>query len=159
MSIAQLVSTAWASASTYRDSDKRGGANGARVRLAPQRDWEVNDPASLGPVLDRLEQIRDEFNRAQSTNKQISMADLIVLGGSVGVELAARAGGREVEVAFTPGRTDATAEQTDEVSFAVLEPAIDGFRNFQRPGDPRRAEHHLIDRASQLTLSAPELTC
>ena len=158
LTVAQLVSTAWASASTYRDSDKRGGANGARIRLAPQRDWEVNDPADLAVVLDALEGIRMEFNDAQTGAKRVSLADLIVLAGGAAIEQAARDAGHTVTVPFTPGRTDATAEQTDVAAFAVLEPDADGFRNFQRPSDKRRPEVLLVDRASQLTLTAPEMT-
>ncbi|MBX7158807.1 MAG: catalase/peroxidase HPI [Acidimicrobiia bacterium] len=158
LSVAQLVSTAWASASTYRDSDKRGGANGARIRLAPQRDWEVNMPAALGEVLGTLEAIAARFNDAQTGAKRISVADMIVLGGCAAVEKAARDGGHDVEVPFTPGRTDASQDQTDTVSFAVLEPVADGFRNYARSGDKRRPEDLLVDRASQLTLTAPEMT-
>jgi catalase-peroxidase len=158
LSVSQLVSTAWASASTYRDSDKRGGANGARLRLAPQKDWEVNDPAGLATVLAALEGIQADFNRAQTGGKRISLADLIVLGGCAAVEQAARNAGFDVVVPFSPGRTDATAEQTDVVSFAVLEPTADGFRNYLRAGDKRRPEELLVDRASQLTLTAPEMT-
>jgi catalase-peroxidase len=156
--VEQLVATAWASASTYRDSDKRGGANGARIRLAPQKDWEVNRPAELAQVLGRLERIRAEFNEAQSSDKRISLADLIVLGGSAAIEAAARAAGHEVQVPFVPGRTDALEEQTDVESFAVLEPAADGFRNYVGDAKGRRPEEWLVDRAQQLTLTAPELT-
>ena len=158
LTVSQLVATAWASASTYRDSDKRGGANGARIRLAPQRDWAVNDPAGLATVLDTLEQIRTEFNEAQSGSTRISMADLIVLGGCAALEQAARDAGVEVAVPFVPGRTDATAEATDDEAFAVLEPIADGFRNHQRAGDKRRPEELLVDRASLLTLTPPEMT-
>ncbi|MBO9664197.1 catalase/peroxidase HPI [Dokdonella sp.] len=157
LSIAQLVSTAWASASTFRGSDKRGGANGARIRLAPQKDWEVNQPPQLAEVLATLEGIRGEFNAAQSGGKRISLADLIVLAGGVGVEQAAKNAGYVVTVPFTPGRTDAAQEQTDVESFAVLEPVVDGFRNYakRRYGVP--AEVLLIDKANRLNLSAPEM--
>jgi catalase-peroxidase len=158
LSVAQLVSAAWASASTFRDSDKRGGANGARVRLAPQKDWEVNSPAELAAVVSTLEGIQRDFNAAQSGNTKVSLADLLVLGGAAAIEQAARAAGHEVVVPFAPGRTDATAEQTDIVSFAVLEPTADGFRNYARSGDKRRPEELLVDRASLLGLSAPEMT-
>ncbi|HMS86848.1 MAG TPA: catalase/peroxidase HPI [Acidimicrobiales bacterium] len=158
LSVSQLVSTAWASASTYRDSDKRGGANGARIRLAPQKDWEANDPAALATVLGALEQIQADFNGAEAGGKQVSLADLIVLGGCAAVEEAARSAGHEVAVPFSPGRTDATQELTDVEAFAVLEPTADGFRNYSRAGDKRRPEDLLIDRACQLTLTAPELT-
>jgi catalase-peroxidase len=156
--IPQLVRVAWASASTYRDSDKRGGANGARIRLAPQRDWEVNDPAELAEVLGVLERVRSEFNASAPGGARISLADLVVLAGSAAVEAAARAGGVDVVVPFHPGRTDATQEWTDVQSFAVLEPTADGFRNWFRPGDKRRQEELLVDRAAQLTLTPPELT-
>ncbi len=152
LSVSQLVATAWASASTFRGSDKRGGANGARIRLEPQRSWEVNDPEQLGTVLSTLEQVRADFG------KPISLADLIVLAGSAGVEQAARSAGHEVEVPFTPGRTDATEEQTDADSFVPLEPVADGFRNYLRGEHRIPAEYLLIDRANLLTLSAPELT-
>ena len=160
LTVQQLVSTAWASASTFRGSDKRGGANGARIRLEPQRSWEVNNPAELAKVLDALEGVRSEFNAAQSDGTAISMADLIVLAGCAGVEQAAREAGHEVVVPFTPGRTDATQEQTDVESFAVLEPLVDGFRNFisSRNADPRPTEQILVDRASLLELSPPEMT-
>jgi catalase-peroxidase len=158
LSIPQLVSTAWASASTFRGSDKRGGANGARIRLAPQKDWEVNQPAQLKPVLQTLEGIQKEFNRAQSGGKKVSLADLIVLGGCAGVEQAAKNAGHAVTVPFTPGRTDAAQEQTDVVSFAVLEPAADGFRNYLKASYPVKAEEMLVDRAQLLTLTAPEMT-
>ncbi|MBK9179457.1 MAG: catalase/peroxidase HPI [Acidimicrobiales bacterium] len=158
LSVSQLVSTAWASASTFRGSDKRGGANGARIRLAPQKDWEVNDPAELATVLARLEQIQADFNSSQTGGKRVSLADLIVLGGCAAVEQAARNAGHDVEVPFSPGRTDASQEQTDVDSFAVLEPTADGFRNYSRPGDKRRPEELLVDRASLLTLTAPEMT-
>ncbi len=157
LSVSRLVSTAWASASTFRDSDMRGGANGARIRLAPQRDWEVNDPSELASALTALEEIRTEFNGSQSGGKRVSLADLIVLGGCAAVEEAARSAGCEVEVPFSPGRTDALAEQTDAASFAVLEPVVDGFRNYRRDGDERRLETLLVDRASLLSLTAPEM--
>lgn len=155
---AQLVSTAWASASTFRGSDKRGGANGARIRLAPQKDWAVNEPAQLAKVLQVLEGIRSEFNAAQSGGKQISLADLIVLAGGAGVEQAARNAGREVKVPFTPGRADASQAQTDVPSFAPLEPAADGFRNYTKARFSVPAEVLLVDRAQLLTLTAPEMT-
>jgi catalase-peroxidase len=158
LSIAELVSTAWASASTFRGSDKRGGANGARIRLAPQKYWAVNQPAQLAKVLEKLEQIQQEFNAAQAGGKQISLADLIVLGGSAAVEAAAKNAGHSITVPFTPGRTDASQEQTDIDSFAVLEPKTDGFRNHLDGGDNRSPEEQLIDRAQLLTLTAPELT-
>ena len=158
LTISQLVSAAWASASTHRGTDRRGGANGARVRLAPQNDWEVNNPAELAQVLRTLEGIQREFNSSQAGGKQVSLADLIVLGGCAAVEQAAKNAGHEVEVPFAPGRTDASQEQTDVESFAVLEPAADGFRNYLGKLQPRLAEHHLVDRASLLTLSAPEMT-
>ncbi len=153
--ISQLVSAAWASASTFRGTDKRGGGNGARIRLAPQNDWEVNNPAELAKVLRALEGIQREFNGGA---KQVSLADLIVLGGCAAVEQAAKNAGHDVAVPFTPGRTDASQEQTDVESFAVLEPAADGFRNYLGKLQPRLAEHHLVDRASLLTLTAPEMT-
>ena len=159
LSVAQLVTTAWASASTFRGSDKRGGANGARLRLEPQRGWEVNDPAQLEQVLGVLEGIQADFNGAQNgSGKRISLADLIVLAGGVGVEQAAKAAGHDVTVPFTPGRTDTTQDMTDVESFAVLEPYADGFRNYVRPGHPWTAERLLIDKASLLKLSAPEMT-
>jgi len=158
LSISQLVSTAWASASTFRGSDKRGGANGARIRLAPQKDWEVNHPAQLQKVLQTLEGIQKEFNSAQSGGKRVSLADLIVLGGCAGVEQAAKNAGHDVTVPFTPGRTDASQEQTDVASFAVLEPAADGFRNYLKTRYAVRAEELLVDRAQLLTLTAPEMT-
>ncbi len=157
LSTSQLVSTAWASASTFRGSDKRGGANGARIRLAPQKDWEVNQPAELAKVLQALEKIQKDFN-AQSGKKKVSLADLIVLGGCAAVEAAAKKAGHDVQVPFTPGRTDASQEMTDVESFAVLEPTADGFRNYQRKGDSRPAPELLVDRARQLTLTAPEMT-
>ncbi|MEJ5358367.1 MAG: catalase/peroxidase HPI [Desulfobacterales bacterium] len=158
LSIAELVATAWASASTFRGSDKRGGANGARVRLAPQKDWEVNEPERLARVLGVLETLRGEFNRAQKGGKKVSLADLIVLGGCAAVEAAARAAGHAVEVPFTPGRMDASPEQTDPASFAVLEPEADGFRNYLKQVYAVSAEELLVDRAQLLTLSAPEMT-
>jgi catalase-peroxidase len=158
LSVADLVSTAWASASTFRGSDKRGGANGARVRLAPQKDWAVNEPARLAKVLAALEGIRGEFDRAQSGGKKISLADLIVLGGGAAIEKAAQAGGHAVQVPFTPGRTDASQEQTDVPSFAPLEPTADGFRNYLRDDQRLTAEELLVDRAQLLTLTAPEMT-
>lgn len=158
LSVSELVGTAWASASTFRGSDMRGGANGARVRLAPQKDWEVNNPAQLAKVISKLENIQTEFNNAQSGNKKVSLADLIVLGGSAGVEKAAKDAGHEVVVPFTPGRTDATAEQTDVESFAYLEPVADGFRNYLKPGQKYPAENLLIDKAQLLTLTPPEMT-
>ena len=158
MSVSQLVSTAWASASTFRGSDKRGGANGARIRLAPQKDWEVNQPAQLAVVLETLGGIQQEFNTAQSGSKRVSLADLIVLGGCAGVEQAAKAAGHDVTVPFTPGRMDASQEQTDEQSFAVLEPVADGFRNYLKTAYSVPAEQLLVDRAQLLTLTAPEMT-
>ena len=158
LSTSQLVATAWASASTFRGSDKRGGANGARIRLAPQKDWEVNQPAQLAAVLRTLESVQSEFNDAQTGGKKVSLADLIVLGGCAAVERAAKSAGLDVTVPFTPGRTDATAEQTDAESFAVLEPLADGFRNYQKARFSVAAEHLLVDRAQLLTLTAPEMT-
>ncbi len=158
LSVAQLVSTAWASASTFRGTDKRGGANGARIRLAPQNGWEVNEPGELATVLGTLEEIQEEFNGAQSGGKRVSLADLIVLGGCAAVEQAARNAGHDVTVPFSPGRTDASAEQTDAESFAVLEPKVDGFRNFGGGGSGRAAPELLVDRADLLTLTAPEMT-
>ena len=156
--ISQLVSTAWASAATFRGSDKRGGANGARIRLAPQKDWEVNQPAQLATVLATLEGIQTAFNDAQSGGKKVSLADIIVLAGSAAVEKAAKNAGHDIEVPFTPGRTDATQEQTDVESFAVLEPIADGFRNYQKGEYTISPEQLLIDKAQLLTLTAPELT-
>ena len=158
LSISQLVSTAWASAATFRGTDKRGGANGARIRLAPQKDWEVNQPAELGKVLQTLEQIQTEFNSSQSDGKMVSLADLIVLGGCAAVEQAAKNAGQDVQVPFSPGRTDALQEQTDVDSFAVLEPTADGFRNYVGNGHETPAEALLVDRAHLLTLTAPEMT-
>ena len=158
LSISQLVSTAWASASTYRDSDKRGGANGARIRLAPQKDWEANKPAELAQILPKLEAVQQTFNGAQSSGKKISLADMIVLGGCAAVEAAAKKAGHEVKVPFSAGRMDATQENTDVDSFAVLEPTSDGFRNFLKPGVPVSAAELLVDQAQLLTLTAPEMT-
>jgi catalase-peroxidase len=160
LSISELVSTAWASASTFRGSDKRGGANGARIRLAPQKYWEVNNPTQLAKVLEVLGAIQEEFNHAQSGNKKVSLADLIVLGGCAGIEQAARNAGMEVKVPFTPGRADALQEQTDVESFAVLEPVADGFRNYKKvkSGYTATAEELLVDKAQLLTLTAPEMT-
>ena len=158
LSISQLVATAWASASTFRGSDKRGGANGARIRLAPQKDWEVNQPAQLATVLATLEEIQKGFNRAQTGGKQVSLADLIVLGGCAAVEQAAKNAGQSVTVPFTPGRADASQEQTDVASFAVLEPTADGFRNYRKTKSPASTEERLVDRAQLLSLTAPEMT-
>jgi len=158
LSISQLVTTAWASASTFRGSDKRGGANGARIRLAPQKDWEVNQPAELAKVLQKLEAIQKEFNSAATGGKKVSLADLIVLGGSAAVEEAAKKAGHDVKVPFSPGRTDTSQEQTDVDSFAVLEPTADGFRNYIRKGQENAAAELLLDKANLLTLTAPELT-
>ncbi len=158
LSVSELVSTAWASASTFRGSDKRGGANGARIRLAPQKDWEVNEPARLKKVLQALDGIRMKFDKAQSGGKKVSLADLIVLGGCAAVEKAAKDAGTDVTVPFTPGRMDATQEQTDAASFAVLEPVADGFRNYLKTKFTVSAEELLIDRAQLLTLTAPEMT-
>ena len=158
LSVSQLVSTAWASASTFRGSDKRGGANGARIRLAPQKDWEVNQPARLGTVLGVLEEIQRGFNSSQSGGTKVSLADVIVLGGCAAVELAAKNAGHDVQVPFSPGRADAVQEQTDVDSFAVLEPTADGFRNHLGNGHSRSAEELLVDRAQLLTLTAPEMT-
>jgi catalase-peroxidase len=166
LSISQLVSTAWASASTFRGTDKRGGANGARIRLAPQKDWAVNNPPELAKVLKTLEGIQQAFNDSQAPStgsgqaagkKKVSLADLIVLGGDAAVEQAAKNGGHEVKVPFTPGRTDASQEQTDVESFVALEPAADGFRNYLRAGEKLPAETLLLERANLLTLTAPEL--
>jgi catalase-peroxidase len=158
LSISELVSTAWASASTFRGSDKRGGANGARIRLAPQKDWEVNQPAQLKTVLQTIEGIQKEFNSAQSGGKKVSLADLIVLGGCAGVEQAAKNAGHDITVPFSPGRMDALQEQTDVESFAVLEPVADGFRNYLKTKYAVSAEELLVDRAQLLTLTAPEMT-
>ena len=158
LSVSELVSTAWASASTFRGSDKRGGANGARIRLSPQKDWEVNQPVQLAKVLKTLERIRKEFNSAQSDGRKVSLADLIVLGGCAAVEAAAKAAGYTAKVPFTPGRSDASQNQTDVESFAVLEPEADGFRNYQKTTFTVSAEEMLLDKAQLLTLSAPEMT-
>jgi len=165
LSISDLITTAWASAATFRGSDKRGGANGARIRLAPQKDWEVNQPSVLAKALKALEAIQKEFNSAQSAGsrsngkgKKVSLADLIVLGGCAAVEAAAKKAGHDVKIPFSPGRTDASQDQTDVHSFAVLEPAADGFRNYQQKGDQRPAEELLVDRSQLLTLTAPEMT-
>jgi catalase-peroxidase len=158
LSVSQLVSTAWASASTFRGSDKRGGANGARIRLAPQKDWEVNQPAQLATVLQKLETIQKEFNASQSGSKKVSLADLVVLGGCAAIEKAAKDAGHEVKVPFTPGCMDASQEQTDVDSFAPLEPTADGFRNYLRDKQRLSAEELLVDRAQLLTLTAPEMT-
>ncbi len=158
LTIPQLVNTAWASAATYRGSDKRGGANGARIRLAPQKDWAANDPAQLSKVLAALDGIRAAFNASAAGGKKVSLADLIVLGGTAAVEAAAKQAGHDVKVPFTPGRMDASAEQTDADSFAPLEPTADGFRNYLRPGIQRPAEELLVDRAQLMTLTAPEMT-
>src|SRR6202041_3549447 len=158
LSLSQLVSTAWASAATFRGSDKRGGANGARIRLAPQKDWEVNQPAALAKALQAFEAIQKEFNASQSGGKKVSLADLIVLGGCAAVEEAAKKAGHDVKVPFSPGRTDASQAQTDVHSFAVMEPIADGFRNYLRTGQKLSAEELLVDRAQLLTLTAPEMT-
>jgi len=158
LSISQLVTTAWASAATFRFTDKRGGANGARIRLAPQKDWEVNQPAELAKVLQALEQVQQDFNGSQSGGTRVSLADLIVLGGGAAIEQAAKKAGHDITVPFAPGRTDAVQEQTDTDSFAVLEPTADGFRNYLRAGEKQRPETLLLDRASLLSLTAPEMT-
>ena len=158
LTVSELVSTAWASASTFRGGDKRGGANGARIRLSPQKDWDVNQPAQLAKVLERLEAIQKEFNASQSGGKKVSLADLIVLGGSAAIEKAAKDAGQDVKVPFTPGRMDALQEQTDIDSFAPLEPTADGFRNYLRGKQRLSAEELLMDRAQLLTLTAPEMT-
>ena len=158
LTIPQLVSTAWASAATFRGTDRRGGANGARIRLAPQKDWQVNQPAELEKVLETLEQIQKEFNGSRSDGKRVSLADVIVLGGCAAVEKAAGNAGHDVQVPFRPGRTDASLEQTDVDSFAVLEPTADAFRNYIADGHMRTAEELLVDRAQMLTLTAPEMT-
>jgi catalase-peroxidase len=158
LSVSQLASTAWASAATFRGSDKRGGANGARIRLAPQKDWDVNQPAQLATVLGKLAAIQKEFNAAQSGGKKVSLADLIVLGGSAAIEKAAKDAGHDVKVPFTPGRMDASQEQTDAHSFAPLEPAADGFRNYLRGPQLMSPEEALVDRAQLLTLTGPEMT-
>jgi catalase-peroxidase len=158
LSVSQLVSTAWASAASFRGTDKRGGANGARIRLAPQKDWEVNNPAELSKVLQTLEKIQQDFNRSQSGGKKVSLADLIVLGGCAAVEQAAKNAGYNITVPFTPGRTDATQQQTDVESFAVLEPTFDGFRNYIKAGEKLSPETLLVERAFMLNLTAPEMT-
>ena len=158
LSVSRLVATAWAAAASFRGTDKRGGANGARVRLAPQKDWEVNEPAELASALQTLERIQQDFNGSQSGAKKVSLADVIVLGGCAAVEQAARNAGHDVSVPFAPGRTDASQEQTDVDSFAVLEPTVDAFRNYVRPGEPLPLEHGLIERAFMLRLTAPEMT-
>ena len=158
LSVSQLVSTAWASMASYRGTDRRGGANGARIRLAPQKDWEVNNPAELGKVLRTLEKVQTEFNSSQSGRTRVSLADVIVLGGCAGVEQAAMNAGHDVKVPFSPGRTDASQEQTDVESFEVLEPTADGFRNYLRAGHGKPAEELMVDRATMLTLTAPEMT-
>ncbi|UWR07265.1 MULTISPECIES: catalase/peroxidase HPI [Ruegeria] len=158
LSVSELVGTAWASASTFRGSDKRGGANGARIRLAPQKDWDVNEPEKLSKALDALAAVRAEFNAAQSGNKKVSLADVIVLGGVAAIEKAAKAAGHDIDVPFAPGRTDATQDQTDAESFAPLEPIADGFRNYQRKEYSVSPEELLVDKAQLLTLSAPEMT-
>jgi len=158
LSISELVSTAWASASTFRGSDKRGGANGARVRLSPQKDWSVNQPEQLEKVLKTLGGIQEEFNGSQSGGKKVSLADLIVLGGCAAVEQAAKNAGQNVSIPFTPGRTDASEEQTDVMSFFVLEPKADGFRNYLKTKYAVSSADLLVDQAQLLTLSAPEMT-
>jgi catalase-peroxidase len=158
LSVSQLVSTAWASAASFRGTDKRGGANGARIRLAPQRDWEVNEPTELAKVLQTLEQIQRDFSSSQSGGTKVSFADLIILGGCAAVEQAAKDAGHDITVPFVPGRTDASQEQTDVESVAVLEPTADGFRNYLRTGEKLSPETLLLDRANMLTLTAPEMT-
>ena len=158
LSIARLVSTAWASAASFRGTDMRGGANGARICLAPQKDWEANEPTELAKALQTLEQIQQDFNSTQSAGKKISLADIIVLGGCAAVEQAAKDAGHDVTVPFAPGRTDASQEQTDVEAFAVLEPTADGFRNYLRAGEKLSPETLLLDRANVLTLTAPEMT-
>src|SRR5690606_15322270 len=158
LTVAQLVTTTWAAASTFRGSDKRGGINGARIRLEPQRSWAVNNPAGLGPMLTTLEEVKAKFDGAQTDGKKVSLAALIVLARNAGVEEAARLAGHQVEVPFRPGRTDATEEQTDVESFRLLEPAADGFRNYVTAGSRLPAEYALVDKANLLTLSAPEMT-
>ncbi|HEY3053486.1 MAG TPA: peroxidase family protein, partial [Thermoanaerobaculia bacterium] len=158
LSISELVSTAWAAAASFRGTDKRGGANGGRIRLSPQKDWEVNEPPRLAKVLNTLEKIQHDFNRSQSGGKKVSLADLIVLGGCAAVEQAAKKAGHDVTVPFAPGRTDASQEQTDVNTFEVLEPVADGFRNYMRKGDPLSPETRLLDRANLLKLTAPEMT-
>ncbi|WP_343393787.1 catalase/peroxidase HPI [Candidatus Amarobacter glycogenicus] len=158
LSVSQLATTAWASAATFRGTDRRGGANGARIRLAPQRDWDVNNPSELAKVLQRLAQVQEEFNSSQATGRRVSLADLVVLGGCAAIEKAAKDAGHVVQVPFAPGRTDASQEQTDPESFAVLEPTADGFRNYLRAGRNKPAEQLLVERANLLTLTAPEMT-
>jgi catalase-peroxidase len=158
LSIGQLVSTAWASASSFRGTDKRGGANGARIRLEPQKNWDANSPSELAKVLSILEGIQKGFNDQQTDGKEVSIADVIILGGAAAVEQAAKNAGYDVTVPFSPGRTDASQEETDVESFEVLEPTADGFRNYLRAGDVRPAEELLLDRAHLLTLTAPEMT-
>jgi catalase-peroxidase len=158
LTVSELVSTAWASASSFRGSDKRGGANGARIRLAPQKNWAANQPAELQKVLQKLEGVRSEFNKTAAGGKQVSLSDLIVLGGSAAVEQAAKNAGHNVEVPFTPGRTDASQEQTDVASFGVLEPVADGFRNYLKGKYSVAAEALLVDKAQLMTLTAPEMT-
>ena len=158
LSVSQLISTAWASAASFRGTDKRGGANGARIRLAPQKDWEVNNPAELSKVLQTLEKIQQDFNGSQSGGKKVSLADLIVLGGCAAIEQAAKNAGHDVKVPFTPGRTDASQQQTDVESFAVLEPTFDGFRNYIKAGEKLSPETLLVERAFMLNLTAPEMT-
>ena len=158
LSVSRLVATAWAAAASYRDTDKRGGANGARIRLAPQRDWEVNEPDQLAAALATLEKIQQDFNASQTDGRRVSLADLIVLGGCAAVEQAARDAGVEVTVPFAPGRNDASQEQTDVESFAVLEPRADGFRNYLPAGEKLPPETLLLDRANLLSLTAPEMT-
>ena len=158
LSISELVTTAWASAASFRGSDKRGGANGARIRLAPQKDWEVNQPAALAKVLQKLEAIQKDFNGSQSGGKKVSLADLIVLGGCAAVKEAAKKAGHDVKVPFSPGRTDASQEQTDVHSFAVMEPKADGFRNYLGKQNGTSPEELLVDRAQLLNLTAPEMT-
>ena len=157
LSVSQLVSTAWSSAATFRGTDKRGGSNGARIRLSPQKDWEVNDPTELAKVLQTLERIQQDFNGSQSGGKKVSLSDLIVLGGCVAVEQAAKNAGHEITVPFEPGRTDASQEQTDVESFAVLEPSFDGFRNYLKAGEKLPAEELLVERAFMLNLTPPEM--
>jgi catalase-peroxidase len=158
VSVGELVSTAWASASTFRGSDKRGGANGARIRLAPQKDWDVNQPKQLAKVLTKLEGIQKDFNKTAPGGRKVSLADVIVLGGAAGVEQAAKAAGQPITVPFAPGRVDATQAQTDVQSFEVLEPFADGFRNYQKGAYTLAAEELLLDKAQLLRLSAPEMT-
>jgi len=158
LSVSQLVATAWASAASFRGSDKRGGANGARIRLAPQKDWDVNQPAQLKTVLQKLEAVQKEFNAAQTGGKKVSLADLIVLGGSAAIEKAAKAAGHDLKVSFTPGRMDASQEQTDAHSFTPLEQTADGFRNYLRGEHLMSPEGLLVDRAQLLTLTVPEMT-